>query len=56
MLYRKLTIVIRISSVNRSLAFILGALVAVEYLASLNQDMLLFSKSFKAMILRSNFI
>ncbi len=39
-----------------SLAFILGALLAVEYLASLSRNTLIVLKSFKAMILGSNFI
>jgi hypothetical protein len=38
-----------------SLTFILGALLAVEYLASLSRITLIFSKSFKAMILGSTF-
>jgi len=41
---------------NHSLAFKLGALRAVEYLASFSRITLIFSKSFKAMILGSNFI
>ncbi len=52
----ELTIAIRIRFVSRSLAFILGALLAVEYLANLSRITLVFSKSFKAMILGSNFI
>jgi hypothetical protein len=46
----------RTSFKDRSLVFILGALLAVEYLANLSRITLIFSKSFKAMILGSNFI
>jgi hypothetical protein len=42
--------------VGHSLAFILGAIWAVEYLAKLSRVMEIFSKSFKAMILGFDFI
>jgi len=42
--------------VGHSLAFILGAIWAVEYLAKLSRILKIFSKSFKAMILGFDFI
>jgi hypothetical protein len=50
------TLGLKLQESDHSLAFILGALLAVEYLANLSRNTLTFLKSFKAMILGSNFI
>ncbi len=50
------TLGLKLQESAHSLAFILGALLAVEYLANLSRNTLTFLKSFKAMILGSNFI